>query len=78
MINKPFALMCLALACCAGMSPAIAVNSSAGFDASLTIVESCRIDAAANRAPVVACQMATPAAVSRLGATDNTPWMVSF
>lgn len=89
-MNKSFSLLCLTLACCAGVSPAISANRSASFDASLTIVESCRIDAAASAAPVVACQMATPAAVSRMGATAsaaesttggvtlNPAWMVSF
>jgi hypothetical protein len=77
-MNKPLFLLCFGLACCASMSPALSANRSAGFDASLTIVETCRIDAAATHAPVVACQMATPAAVSHIGAADNAPWMVSF
>ncbi|MFL6708371.1 MAG: hypothetical protein ACJ8HI_09195 [Massilia sp.] len=77
-MKKLCSLLCFALACCASASPALSANRSAGFDASLTIVETCRIDAAAAQAPVVACQMATPAAVSHIGAADNAPWMVSF
>jgi len=77
-MKKPLSLLCLALACCASMAPAVSAERRASFDVSLTIVDTCRIDAAAAQAPVVACQMATPAAVSHMGAADNAPWMVSF
>ncbi len=75
-----------------GTAPAFADGGlttmrSASFDATLRIVDSCRIDGGARgaQAPQVACRLASPAAVSRNAAPlqDAEPdaagiWVVSF